>query len=1243
MDEVIGEGTANISGTVSFNPLISSLDKGSRAEGNAISLIDDLQVVIYNNKGFVDCISLTKDANSLEIFNPGGDNEGTNTGMPDNYDKNSQSEANTARATFKLTLPFGKYKMYVVANYGTTITEDLAPKPADLLALKAKWNNEKGEVSKNAQMFGCFSNDNQKNHDFDATAPDVIINKNNVELHAWIKRLASKLTIIYDGSLLKQGINVFIYKATICDIPKECQFGSDNKPQGDNNEINKDEILYPKGESLYYNRAGVVQSKPFDGTSEDFDYKNATFEYAVANWLEIDKSTEGGAVIKNKDGNVIDWHPETAQALYFYENCQGDYRDLPESDRKRYDKKQIKDELGHILEEGDEDWKDNVKYGTYVEVEGFYYADDGQYISSGPIKYRFMLGQDVDYNYNALRNRHYKLTLKFNGYANQADWHIEYEDEEPGLYTPEEYYMSYLYNVRQEMPIRLTGNATKVTMQIIENNWAPYYHPVNSPDTWVPDEDPGAVTAANNKLRFRWNKPVYDNAGGSYLYGLHDFTYYTNSNTCNIVNKFGPTANYVTTNVPYDPIVDLTNLGLDNEGKEITKPDWVRDQITPIWVGFLALQAPSGFESFNTPLPTGILNVSGSNYDNPATIRGLRNYYIGSGDKAETSADGTHIRDANTIPLYQVTYNVPGKNQLETVRWTDYTKDGNIATAGRNTFKAIRNTDESVTINVPLFTQPKDLGYISGFSGNNPYESYQRKAVVKVTAYFEGRSEPIVRYVPIYQVQRIINPKAIWKSWNTATSEFKVTLMVQNDPNGTEFEAFDSEGEWEAWVAAPNNDRLPLLGGTFTLSGGAGTRDGKIYGNDGSKVSFTIHFNGVGQNNSACGKIVVLYHGLRCEHQIFVRQGYNRPVVVGEDGDAQWSSFAVFKFDNTDVADGTIMKPTWASPGNWYTTWTFPGNQNNDGKINGLKAELTVNPMALGTMYKRGNYEEGIRIINNRDVSGPLEPLTKPLILTNGTEANWDDIYGIPYLGGGISVNGNWTNAYYNHWPTSYKDRANAWQWSEFEATVPEEGNSLTYMYDFPTLQDYAVLMREGFGVGVLYADGATTTKTTTSEAFGFFNEDNNVYTDPQGRGMRGFIVYNLKNYNQVFFPLGFSGMGRRTIAPAGSDSNGMLRYGAQNVVLDQENNLVNQYRPITYNILANPGVIYWAKKRINADKDDNHLAMDMNFFDLTFGPMDHAVNIPDFGDAIPIKPIVIGTVNQSSNKPARKSSKRRR
>ncbi len=47
-----------------------------------------------------------------------------------------------------------------------------------------------------------------------------------------------------------------------------------------------------------------------------------------------------------------------------------------------------------------------------------------------------MLGKNTTYNFNAQRNHHYKVTLKFHGWANQPEWHIDYVEENPDYILP---------------------------------------------------------------------------------------------------------------------------------------------------------------------------------------------------------------------------------------------------------------------------------------------------------------------------------------------------------------------------------------------------------------------------------------------------------------------------------------------------------------------------------------------------------------------------------------------------------------------------------------------------------------------------------------------------------------------------------------------------------------------------------------------------------------------------------------
>ena len=119
--------------------------------------------------------------------------------------------------------------------------------------------------------------------------------------------------------------------------------------------------------------------------------------------------------------------------------------------------------------------KDGVEFGTYIEVEGYYDARLSDRPGEGKIIYRFMLGRDVYKDYNAERNIHYKLTLRFNGYANDVDWHIEYKEDKE-IIIPNPYYISYLYNQSASLPITLRGSGyenVKMEIRIIENHWWP--------------------------------------------------------------------------------------------------------------------------------------------------------------------------------------------------------------------------------------------------------------------------------------------------------------------------------------------------------------------------------------------------------------------------------------------------------------------------------------------------------------------------------------------------------------------------------------------------------------------------------------------------------------------------------------------------------------------------------------------------------------------------------------------------
>ncbi|MDE5750475.1 MAG: hypothetical protein K2H87_06880, partial [Duncaniella sp.] len=378
---------------------------------------------------------------------PGYTVSNNNTSAPSDASTNDQESVtpapdNTNSGTFEPTgevhdhadfdyssLPYGRYKIYAVANY-PELTDAQCETEETLKSLSFAWNTD---VRQDNKMFGYFTrSDDQASTGFDA--PIILVNSKRLDIHAWIKRQVSKVTIAFDPSELKEAVTVYIKSVTIHDIPASCYLGQNNTPD-------KLDQLIADGETINYYTSGGAD-----------DYTK---------WLRLQKGT----------GRRGSDHSNNSEALYFFENMQGNY-----PGQKDYLKEQIPDETGTSIDNPDtgdkehytNDFKDRIPYGTYIEVIAYYVSKNTEKMSSGNIKYRFMLGKDIKYNYDAQRNYHYKLTLKLRGFANEADWHISYTEPTPSLYTPDQYYISYLYGQDINFPVRVvTGDPNNLSNYII--------------------------------------------------------------------------------------------------------------------------------------------------------------------------------------------------------------------------------------------------------------------------------------------------------------------------------------------------------------------------------------------------------------------------------------------------------------------------------------------------------------------------------------------------------------------------------------------------------------------------------------------------------------------------------------------------------------------------------------------------------------------------------------------------------
>lgn len=420
----IGDGDSDVAMGITFRPLTgATLGGGTRSvKGDSIGTIDNIFIAWYGtDRTLVGSCYLPKD--KLRITTPDRPTQpdGTTPITP------PTGETKTQHAEFDCKIPYGRYRIYAVANMGDMTNDDRIQKEQDFKAIPLEWRAD--DISKNCQMSGYFKVEGENPADSVA-----VIDRPNLSLHAWIRRAVSKVTIAFDATRLNENIYIYLKTAQIRDIPKNC-------PLVDTNTPTSSDLLWAEGDTIVYGRGS--------------DYEK---------WVRI--SCGRGA---NKYGS----HDNDAPSLFFFENMQG----------KHDNKHQYKNYES----------KDDVPYGTYVEVTGYYVNKSAESPSYGNIIYRCMLGKNMENDFNAERNAHYKLTLVFNKDANDVDWHIDYDyvPKPPEIVVPSPMYISYLSNRFTDIPVTVYFDPKLVkvkslTANIVENNWGfedhKYYGKENNPN-----------------------------------------------------------------------------------------------------------------------------------------------------------------------------------------------------------------------------------------------------------------------------------------------------------------------------------------------------------------------------------------------------------------------------------------------------------------------------------------------------------------------------------------------------------------------------------------------------------------------------------------------------------------------------------------------------------------------------------------------------------------------------------------
>ena len=381
--EYIGEGRTSISVTLDFKPMSSALAQ-TRAAGDILNDIASLHVLLYD----YETKTLEKSWNIEEYAV--SDEKRTDA----DAENGSSAETETKQATFNLRerIDFGRYYMYAVANIPDLLTN---PKYSEAIKTVEGLKNisliwDPKNMANNGQMIGCLMT---RTSTLPIDDEPLILNENSTNLHAWLRRAASKVTVAFDGSGLKEGVSIYIKSLRIKNIPASCHLGM-------NNTVGNKENLIPMGEEVVYST-----SASYDAGYPALITKEQPF------YPKVPKTDEDGTSSWIMDPDA---HSETnPNSLFFYENMQG----------TGPDKRQDKDKDGNLDELYP--YKDKP-YATYIEVDAYYESTDSERPGMCNITYRFMLGQNITTDYNAKRNSHYKLTLHFNGYADDPDWRIDY-------------------------------------------------------------------------------------------------------------------------------------------------------------------------------------------------------------------------------------------------------------------------------------------------------------------------------------------------------------------------------------------------------------------------------------------------------------------------------------------------------------------------------------------------------------------------------------------------------------------------------------------------------------------------------------------------------------------------------------------------------------------------------------------------------------------------------------------------
>lgn len=583
--------------------------------GRGFNELSDLVILVYDKEGN---ILQDEDGNNFIKKIDFEQNELSNDDRGDSDTSNDKAPAESKTISLKkipLKLPFGEYYIIGVANLGSytesstikSTYEKLNTDYADniqtldkLRKITVDW--EADNYCNNREMLGYFTDHNASAPRHTSTFPTVKVNRPGMQLRAWLRRCASKITIDFDGSALRENVYIYIKDARIYDLAKDCTLGFGKSGVDDEGGTN-------------YNNAVSKEEGLLRKSADHIDYGEGD-DYT--SWPCI---TKGTPYIMEGDVKK-DFHTQDSNALYFYENMQGDGEDrTPVPDLNG----------GGVSNNNIKDGKD---FGTYIEVTAHYHSDADGNIADYDIKYRFMIGKNVTTNYDAERNYHYKLTLKFRGNANEYHWHIDYNEPE-GFDVPNPWYVSYLYNHKAMLPFKFTPakgwKVTKIEAQIETNPW--YASTIAESEL----KNPNAVI-----------KPIVPDGDNGDAYNTGSAYFKTNSNNCNGFLSLRETSNVI-----------ITDKDANKNHLEFSNYD----------------ASGKGYLATGTPINADYYYGNGNTLDGePYIKRDSRTYYFEGADGYPDSSNNGEEKYSVVKSGDQLTFNIPLFTRAKVmVKQTGYT------------------------------------------------------------------------------------------------------------------------------------------------------------------------------------------------------------------------------------------------------------------------------------------------------------------------------------------------------------------------------------------------------------------------------------------------------------------------------------------------------------------------------------------------------------------------------------------